>query len=325
MNLDRAARVAVAGLFGLTLVALPALAHAQVGSLAGKVVGPDGKPVPDAEVTMVNSANGLTASAKTNNNGDFVRAGLMTGNPWNIRAKKGDLEGGINNVRVPFNSVLELPPIVITKAAPPMDAATKARLEAEKTQTALIAKISAEVDTAIAAGDLDGAISKFTEAAAALPNCAVCYVRIGDLHMKKGRTEQAEQAYLKAVSLDDHNADAYNALTNIYNSQRKFDEAAKMSAKFNALANSAGGGDNAESLFNQGAIAFNQNKIAEAKPFLEKALALKPDLAEAHYLMGMVLINEGKVPEAKKSLAEYLKLAPSGPNAPTAKAIIDTP
>ena len=45
MNLDRAARLAVAGLFGLTLVALPALAHAQVGSLAGKVVGPDGKPV----------------------------------------------------------------------------------------------------------------------------------------------------------------------------------------------------------------------------------------------------------------------------------------
>ena len=49
MNLDRAARVAVAGLFGLTLVTLPALAHAQVGSLAGKVVGADGKPVPDAD------------------------------------------------------------------------------------------------------------------------------------------------------------------------------------------------------------------------------------------------------------------------------------
>ncbi len=325
MNLDRAARVAVAGLFGLTLVVLPALAHAQVGSLAGKVVGPDGKPVPDAVVTLTNVANSLTATVKTNNNGEWVRAGLQAGNPWNIRVKKDDLEGGINNVRVQFNGVLELPPIVITKAAPPMDAAAKARMDAEKAQQALIAKISAEVDTAIAAGDIDLAITKFTEGAAALPNCAVCYVRIGDLHMKKARTAEAEQAYLKAISFDEHNADAYNALTNIYNSQRKFDEAAKMSAKFNALANSAGGGDNAESLFNQGAIAFNQNKIAEAKPFLEKAIALKPDLAEAHYLYGMVLINEGKVPEAKKSLAEYLKLAPTGPNAPTAKAIIDTP
>jgi tetratricopeptide (TPR) repeat protein len=322
MKLDRAARVAVAALFGLTLVALPALAHAQVGSLAGKVVGPDGKPVPDAEVTLTNAANGLTATVKTSSNGEWVRAGLQAGNPWNIRVKKGDLEGGINNVRVQFNGVLELPPIVIT---PVIDPATKARMDAERAQQAAIAKATAEVEAAIKTGDLDLAITKYTEAAAALPGCAVCFVRIGELQMKKERLPEAEKAYLEAVKIDDENAEAYNALTNIYNSQRKFDEAAKMSAKFNALAASSGGGGNAESLFNQGAIAFNQNKIAEAKPFLEKAIALKPDLAEAHYLYGMVLINEGKVAEAKKSLAEYLKLAPSGPNAATAKAIIDTP
>lgn len=322
MNLDRAARVAVAGLFALTLAALPTLAHAQVGSLAGKIVGPDGKPVPDAVVTLTQAANSLTATVKTNNNGEWVRAGLQTGNPWNVRAKKGDLEGGINGVRVPFNNVLELPPIVLTAA---VDPATKARMDAERAQEAAIAKATAEVEAALKTGDLDLAITKYSEAVAALPGCAICYVRIGDLQMKKNRTAEAEAAYLAAIKIDDQNAEAYNALTNIYNAQRKFDEAAKMSAKFNSLAATSGGGGNAESLFNQGAIAFNQNKIAEAKPFLEKALALKPDLAEAHYLYGMVLINEGKVPEAKKSLAEYLKLSPSGPNAATAKAIIDTP
>jgi tetratricopeptide (TPR) repeat protein len=322
MNLDRVARVAVAGLFAVTLVALPAVAHAQVGSLAGKVVGPDGKPVADAEVTLTNAANAMTASAKTNDKGEWVRAGLMTGNPWNVRAKKGDLEGGLNNVRVPFNSVLELPPIVL---APNVDPATRARLEAERKQKEAIAKMTAEVDAAVKSGDIDLAIAKYTEAAAAIPGCAVCYVQIGNFQMKKERQAEAEKAYLEAIKIDDSNSEAYNALTNLYNAQRKFDEAAKMSAKFNSLAASSGGGGNAESLFNQGAIAFNQNKIAEAKPFLEKALALKPDLAEAHYLYGMVLINEGKVPEAKKSLAEYLKLAPDGPNAATAKAIIDTP
>ena len=323
MTLDRAARVAVAGLFAVTLVMLPALAHAQVGTLAGSVVGPDGKPVPDAEVTLINPANSLTAVAKTNAKGEWVRAGLQAGNPWNIRVKKGDLEGGMNGVRVTFNSVLELPPIVIS---PTIDPATRARLEAEKAQELAIAKATAEVEAALKTGDLDLAIAKYTDAVAALPGCAICYVRIGDLHMKKERPAEAEKAYLAAIKIDDQNSEAYNALTNIYNSQRRFDEAAKMSAKFNAIAAAAGsGGGNAESLFNQGAIAFNQNKIAEAKPFLEKAIALKPDLAEAHYLYGMVLINEGKVPEAKKSLAEYLKLAPTGPNAATAKAIIDTP
>ena len=46
---------------------------------------------------------------------------------------------------------------------------------------------------------------------------------------------------------------------------------------------------------------------------------------------GLMVINvtrdgiQFSIPEAKKSLAEYLKLAPTGPNAATAKAIIDTP
>jgi tetratricopeptide (TPR) repeat protein len=325
MTLDRAARLAITGLVALVLVTLPAVADAQVGSLMGKAVGPDGKPVADAEVTLTAPAGGLTVVTKTNSNGEFTRAGLMTQQPWNVRIKKGALEGGINGVRVPFNNVLELPPIVLTPAAPPVDAATKARLEAEKAMKESLTKMGAELDAAIAAGNLDVAIGLFQKAAEAVPNCGVCYARIGDLYQKQNKLDEAEKAYLRSIELDPENTEPYSALANIYNAQRKFDEAAKMTQKVASLSGKQGGGENAEALFNQGAIAFNQNKIAEAKPFLQKALALKPDLAEAHYLYGMVLINEGNVAEAKKSLAEYLRLSPTGPNAATAKAIIDTP
>ena len=325
MTLDRAARLAVAGLLASVLVALPASVEAQVGSLAGKAVGPDGKPVPDAEVTLTAPAGGLTVVTKTNSNGEFVRAGLMTQQPWNVRIKKGELEGGINGVRVPFNNVLELPPIVLTPAASPMDAATKARLEAERAMKETLTKMGAELDAALAAGNLEVAVGLFMKAAETVPNCGVCYARIGDLYQKDQKLDEAEKAYLKSIELDPENTEPYAALANIYNAQRKFDEAAKMTEKVASLSGAQGGGENAEALFNQGAIAFNQNKIAVAKPFLEQALKLKPDLAEAHYLYGMVLINEGKVAEAKKSLAEYLRLAPTGPNAATAKAIIDTP
>ncbi len=325
MTLDRAARLAVAGLVASMFVALPVLAEAQVGSLMGKAVGPDGKPVADAEVTLTAPAGGLTVVTKTNSNGEFTRAGLMTQQPWNVRIKKGVLEGGINGVRVPFNNVLELPPIVLNPAAPPMDAAAKARLEAERAMKETLTKMGAELDAAIAAGNLDVAIGLFQKAAEAVPNCGVCYARIGDLYQKQNKLDEAEKAYLRSIELDPENTEPYSALANIYNAQRKFDEATKMTQKVAALSGKQGGGENAEALFNQGAIAFNQNKIAEAKPFLQKALALKPDLAEAHYLYGMVLINEGNVAEAKKSLGEYLRLAPTGPNAATAKAIIDTP
>ena len=166
-----------------------------------------------------------------------------------------------------------------------MDPATRARLEAEKAQQAAIAKATAEVEAALKTGDLDLAITKYTEAAAALPGMRDLLRADRRSADEEGSFAEAEKAYLEAIKIDDQNSEAYNALTNIYNAQRKFDEAAKMSAKFNALAATSGGGGNAESLFNQGAIAFNQNKIAEAKPFLEKAIALKPDLAEAHYLL----------------------------------------
>ena len=135
-------------------------------------------------MTLTQPANSLTAIVKTNNNGEWVRAGLQAGNPWNIRVKKGDLEGGINNVRVQFNGVLELPPIVdhgrrsIRRPKPGWRPRRRSRPP--------IAKATAEVEAAIKAGDFDLAITKYTEAAAALPECAVCYVRIGDLQYEEG-------------------------------------------------------------------------------------------------------------------------------------------
>ena len=241
----------------------------------------------------------------------------------NISVKKGTAIGGIKGVPIRQGSVTEIPDIVLAATGPTMSPEEAKKAAAEKAMEAEMAKIATEVDAAIAANNLDLAIAKFNEATAKIPDCAQCYVRIGELYVKKSQLDEAEKAYLKAIELDPAEADAYNALVGIYNQQKKFEAASKMSEKVNSLAGAGGG--NAEASFNAGAIAFNQNKVAEAKPHLMKAIELKPDLAEAHYLLGMVLINENKLPEAKKSLAEYLKLAPTGPNAVTAKAILDSP
>ena len=96
-----------------------------------------------------------------------------------------------------------------------------------------------------------------------------------------------------------------------------------MSAKATELGGAAGGGD-ANAVFNQGIILWNQSKIAEAKVQFEKATKLDPKLADAFYWYGMSLVNEGKLPEAKAPFTEYLKLAPTGQYADTAKAILAT-
>jgi superkiller protein 3 len=139
--------------------------------------------------------------------------------------------------------------------------------------------------------------------------------------MKKNDVANAEQAYLKAISLDPKLPGPYGMLATIYNQQRKLDEAAKMSAKAAELSEASGGGD-ASTFYNAGVVLWNQGKGAEAQAQFEKAIKLDPKLAEAYYLLGMALINQNKMKEAKTPFEMYLKLAPDGENAATAKAIL---
>ena len=86
-----------------------------------------------------------------------------------------------------------------------------------------------------------------------------------------------------------------NALATLYNNQKRFDEAAAMSAK---AGRPAAPGGTADAVYNQGIILWNQGKIAEAKTKFEEAIKADPNHADAHYQLGMALLNEGKMPEA---------------------------
>ena len=179
-----------------------------------------------------------------------------------------------------------------------------------------------DANTAIEAGNLDEAVTKLTQMTTEVPKCAACFAKLGDIYVKKNDLTNAEPAYLKAIEIDPTQAGVYNALASVYNSQKKFDDAAKMSAKANELSGASATGSNPESVYNQGIIFWNQGKIAEAKAQFAKAIELDPKMADAQYWYGMALVNEGKLPDAKKPFTEYLKLAPTGQYADTAKAML---
>jgi tetratricopeptide (TPR) repeat protein len=135
--------------------------------------------------------------------------------------------------------------------------------------------------------------------------------------------DSAEASFKKAIELKADYAEAYTGLANLYNATRKFDLAATASAKAAELSGpAAGGGGNADALFNQGVILWNAGKIPEAKKQFEAALAADPNHAESHYQLGMSLVNEGNLAGAGTEFETYLKLAPTGPNAATAKGIL---
>jgi len=309
----------VVGLCVVALVAIATPAYAQLGSLKGKVVDEAGKPVPDVDISLDYTGEmNLHFTAKTDKNGVWTRAGLVAIGRWKITAKKGDLIGIIPSQEIYLGGAKEVADIVLR----PASGGAGGGMDAAKKAAAI--KVLAEVNTALAANDLDAAIAKLTEANTKIDKCIDCYVRLGDVYTKKSELDKAEEAYKQAIVLDEKSADAYEGLAVVYNTQKKFDQAGTASAKATELRGASGGGGDATSAYNAGVIFWNQSKIPEAKAQFQKALQMNPAMAEAQYYVGMCLVNEGKLPEAKTALEAYLKMAPTGANAPTAKAILDS-
>ena len=98
------------------------------------------------------------------------------------------------------------------------------------------------------------------------------------------------------------------------------DEAAKLAG----AAGPAGGGGNADALYNQGVIAWNGNDFAKAQELFSSAVKANEKHAEARFMLGQANLNLGKLPEAAKEFETYLKLAPNGPNAEKAKQFYDS-
>ena len=119
-------------------------------------------------------------------------------------------------------------------------------------------------------------------------------------------------------------ADGVQRPGDVYNAQRKFDQAAAASAKATELSTSrsaAGGGRRRR----RRAVQPGRHPLERAARSPRRRSSSKarsqpnPNHAEAHYQLGMALVNEGNLAGAATEFETYLKLAPSGPNAATAK------
>lgn len=292
-------------------------AAAQTGQLRGKVIDPDGKPVQGAEI-LIEATDGVTRkfNVKTDRRGEFIQIGLQSGN-YRVTATVPKL----GTVTLPTRVTLARPAEVEFNFATAAAAGASSADAAAAAKAATLKKAFEEGVTATQAKNYDLAIQKFEEAAAAVPTCFDCYYNIGFAHTQKKDEKGAEAAWLKAVEIKPDYADALNALSTLYNNQKRFDEASAMSAKA-AAAGVLGGTGNADAIYNQGIILWNQGKIPEAKVKFEEALKANPDHAEANFQFGMALLNEGSVAGAIASFEKYLQLAPNGQFAAQAKGML---
>ena len=298
--------VAVAVLCAVSVA--PALAQSVV---RGKVTDAQGKPVQDATVLFEAVDANRKTQTKTDKNGDFLQVGLSSG-AYKVTASKDKVGTQTLNAQVrqgPNN------PMSFTLSA------TSGVSAGDKEAAAAIQASAGAAVEAMKAGRHDEAIAKFQEVIAKVPTCSDCYYNIGVSQMAKQQQSEAEASFKKAIELKPDNADAYTALANLYNSQKKFDLAAEASANAAKYAG-AGGGGNAESSYNQGVILFNAGKFAEAKTQFEAATKADPNHAMAQYQLGMTSLNLGQIPDAVAALEAYLKVDPNGPKAAEVKAAL---
>ena len=292
----------------LIALAIAAPALAQSTMVRGKVIDAKKEGIANVQIVVESmGGSGRKLTTKTDKKGEFVQL-LTESGPYRITATDPKIGSASADTRVVLGKVSEMT-IVLVPSTAANDSAKAAELK----------KVFEEGVSASRGSQHDLAIEKFNAALAISPQCFDCQFNIGVALMAKKDEKAAEEAWKKALEMKPDYAEALNALSTLYNNQKRFDEAAAMSAK---AATAGGGAGSADATFNQGIILWNQGKIAEAKVKFEETIKMNATHADAHYQLGMAMLNEGKLAEAVTEFETYVKLAPDGQYATQAKGMI---
>jgi tetratricopeptide (TPR) repeat protein len=295
-------------------LAVPALA--QTGRVQGKVVDDKDAAVQGAQivVTAIPDQGGQKWQATSDKNGNYIIGTLPKSGQYLVVASKADV--GEDEARV----VVKIGNFTTTN----FKLSKQARVTEEQAKKNAEIKKFFEAGVAAAqAGNHQGAVEAFTNAAVAMPTCADCYFNVGVSQQMLKNSKGAEEAFKKAIEIRPNYPEAYNALAALYTADKRMDEAAAASAKAAELSIGAAGGGNADSLYSAGVGLWNANKFAEAGSTFEAAVKANPNHADSHFMLGKVNLNLGKLKEAAQEFEQYLKLEPNGKNAAEAKTTFE--
>jgi len=299
------------------LIAIPSFA--QTGNLHGKVTDPDGKPMTGATISI--DRQGITQhfEVKTDNKGQFLHAGLPTGQYQVSVMKDGKkLMTMPGNVRFGGDTAVDFD----LKAAAAAGVSDEARAKAaEEKAKADATKASFEqARTALINKQYDEAIRLFKEAAEKDPTQHVIFANLADAYSQAKKYDDAAAAYQKAIELKPDEAAYYNNLGIVEGNAGKIDDATKALQKAAEL-NPPGAG---QSYYNLGAVLTNRGRTKEASDAFKKAIEYNPQMAQAYYQLGISYFGQpNTIPEAIPVLEKFLSMQPTGPDAEAAKQLIE--
>ncbi len=331
-------------------MALFALAvWAQTVSIAGNVIGDDGKPAVGAQIRIDRVDIKGTYKVKTDKKGHYIYAGLPLGGNFTVSLEKDGKDvdqtkgvrprgGDPTEVNFDMSKIAKGQTNPAQEAERGMTAAEKeARDKQMKANEEAMAKNKALNDAfgagkeAVNAKNWDAAIENFTKASQLDANQHVVWGNLADAYLARkgpGDVDKAVEAYAKAVAIKSDDPAYHNNYALALAQAKKFDEAQAELTKAAQIDPPSAG----KYYFNLGAVYVNTGQAEAAGAAFKKAMEADPNYADAYYQYGLVLFGQattaadGKItPPAGTAdmFQKYLQLRPDGANADAAKAMLE--
>lgn len=295
-------------ILGVLGLAAPAFSQDWTGSgrLEGRVLDPDGKPVPDVVVKLDNPGAGGGPTTKTDKKGRWAYLGLAAGN-WNI-----DFEAaGFATKKVAatlMSEAVRLPPLevrlekAVAKGPPPE-----------------VMEAIAKGDAAYKEGRWAEARAEYEKLLALRPDLAsTLNIQIARCFKQEGNIEKQLDFLQKVLDADPANVEirALMAMEAV--------EAGMLERGLDLLsALDPATIKNPDVFFNIGVGFRNRDKPDAAVSYFSKAITVDPAHADSYFQRALTLFGLQKFPEAKLDFQKVVELTPEGPQAETAKKVLE--
>ena len=349
----------------------PGFTQVSSGTVKGVCKDMEGKPIADGVVVYANQDNGQKYPLKTNKKGEYFSLGIAPGSYTVTLYKSADdlkankevfhfnkFQVALSENTLDFDMKQQAADTAKGQGLTPeqLKQMQEAREKQEKERTtikSLNEKLVA-ANTAMKAGDWDGAIATLTEATQTDATRDVIWAQLGDAYRgsaikqtdsaeKSRRFKEAVGDYEKAIDIKQKSVEA--------SSKKDPEDNKRLAAYYNNLGEAAGKSgklDDAVKAYNQaaqinpegaagyyyniGAVLTNAGKIDDAIAAFDKCIAADPNRADAYYQKGVNMIGKATLqgdktiapPGTAEAFQKYLELQPTGPYADVAKQMLAT-
>jgi tetratricopeptide (TPR) repeat protein len=281
-----------------------------VGRMEGRVLDPDGKPLPDAVVKLELPARGGGTTIKTDKKGRWALGGIAAGQ-WNIDVEAAGFEPKRISVNLPSQET-RLPPVemklekAVPKGPPP------------------------EVVAAIKAGDEHFKAGRYAEARAEyeklLANSkllnpeglTIIHKQIAFCYSREKNYEKEMEHLQIILDADPENVDIKTLMASEAIEAGMLDKGLEILKTMDEATIK-----NPDVFYNIGVSFRNRNRPDDALAYFTKAVTLDPTYADGYFQRGLTYFGLQKTAEAKADFKKVIELAPDGPQADTAKKALE--